>query len=1092
MADGPRPIMDDLPFRAALDRLPGGGCIGRVLRAGVDGVARLDGLLGSDREQFVVAEPADELRHNLLRLGPDGERAERFLCEAARQLGRDGEMQGELVAYLLREALGALLKLGGEKPFDLKQSAQRVVTAARLPEEDGGSRDDLERVVAELERALGNPNEARLEDAVRIISRRRPLRGDADLLDAYLDRLEEANNGLHDRIGRERAVHLYEGTIGVIASLFGPLVSRLAGIDALLAIDSPSAEDARRLLSQVGDDRHLLYFFEKVEGPGWFRALRESTILHAPSEGGWPAGPYLQRLLSGHPDLVRGWLVDRASEELNTNQAFFLLRIATALKEGVADLVADLARGHLESPQVEVLVENYLTELSDREIGEGGLKRLVIESLKGTLGGDRRAGNFLLAARILLVAERGLLVDPDGWLPIFVHRLRELTEEESTLRLQTIRPLGELRVDSRSRSALELMCGAVAAAAVGASAAGMSDEKVVLWLGRLKEPLRGRLLARWLREREDLALASRLLPEWIAAEARPGPEQLDLLRWAFEQGVSSFAESVREALGPAPESEEIAGLSDEEAPPDHLRRPHNWLVAVPASERGGWAGPDRLLDERLGAAPADGVLIRVGPARYGGTESPISVEELAGLPPLAAARRVGAWEEPPERSFLDPSAEGLAEAVGDVVARNKTAWLAADPRQIVDALAAPRYIAPYVAAVEKALEDLGEEQVGKIVEAIAGIQARVAGARDEKTEDTDEWTYASHLGVRLIGALADRGRLAEGDLEQAWKTVVAAVGERGPESATDGDALTRAINRPWSSALEAAFSLGGMDGGIDRRLLDLIDELLALPRPAGELARAILATRLPWLRHVDPDWFSAAEEALLGAAAPEGLGDLTFSIYLEWGRPTSKLLADQRERIAAALGGDTAQFALRHVMHGLFWELPGYAAPDVRDLLADNPELFSDAARSLALALNEDDEDDSPGPPARPALALWREALDTALPAAAYGGWGSFAFAERVDDEDWLELSLLTAAIPSVNLAEPDEIAERAERMAPDDRVLELLGSLLGADPKAWELERIGAVGLRLLRGGTGSPPARQELRERLLERGFNEATEID
>lgn len=127
-------------------------------------------------------------------------------------------MQGEVVADLLREALGALLKLGGEKPFDLKQSAQRVVTASKLPEEDGGSRSNLERFIGELERALGNPSEARLEDVVRIISRRRPLRGDADLLDAYLDRLEEANNGLHDRIGRERAVHLYVGTIEVVAS----------------------------------------------------------------------------------------------------------------------------------------------------------------------------------------------------------------------------------------------------------------------------------------------------------------------------------------------------------------------------------------------------------------------------------------------------------------------------------------------------------------------------------------------------------------------------------------------------------------------------------------------------------------------------------------------------------------------------------------------------------------------------------------------------------------------------------------------------------------------------------------------------------
>jgi hypothetical protein len=64
--------------------------------------------------------------------------------------------------------------------------------------------------------------------------------------------------------------------------------------------------------------------------------------------------------------------------------------------------------------------------------------------------------------------------------------------------------------------------------------------------------------------------------------------------------------------------------------------------------------------------------------------------------------------------------------------------------------------------------------------------------------------------------------------------------------------------------------------------------------------------------------------------------------------------------------------------------------------------------------------------------------------------------------------------------------------MATDEQALELLAFLLGADPKAWELERIGAVGLRLLRSATGSPAVRGELRERLLERGFNEATEID
>lgn len=1000
-------------------------------------------------------------------------------------------MQGEIAAYLLREALEALLKLGGEKPFDLKQSAQRVVTTSKLPEARGGSREDLERVIGELEEALGDPNEVRLEDAVRVISRRKPLRGDADLLDTFLKRLGEANRGLHRQIGRERAVELYRRTIEVVGSLFGPLVPRLADIDLLLAIESPSEQDVSRLLSQVGDDRHLLYFFEKVEGPGWMQALYGQGILLPPAEGGWPAGPYLERLIDSHPDLLRGWLSDRTTERLNANQSYFLLRIAAGLKVGVADLVAALVQGHLESPMVAALVESYLAALSDREIREPGLRRLVIESLKGTLGGDRKAGDLFLATRILEVAERGLGADPKGWLPVFVHRLRELAEDESTLRLRTIRPLSELGADSRSRSGLELMCGAVREAAVAASAAGMPADEVALCHGKLKEPLRSRLLAQWLHEREDLERASRLLPEWIAEEVRPSPEQLDLLRWVFERGSTSFADDARRALGPVPATEEIVELPADELPPDHIRRAHNWLVAVPKAERGEWAATDRLLDERFGSAPADGVLIRVGPARFRGAESPIAVEEMADLQPVEAARRIGSWEEPPERSFLDPSAEGLANALGELIQKEPAAWLDADPRQIVEALVAPRYIASYLGALEKAVDDIGDARSGRIVAAIAEIQTRAEAARREESDDIEDWTYACNLGIRLIRAMAERDQLAGDDFELAWSAVVTAVGERGGESGVEGDVLTRAINRPWSSALEAAFSLGGRGDSVDGRLLELIEDCLRLPRPAGELARAIIATRLPWLRFIAPRWFAENEELLLGAEAPEELGDLTFATYLEWGQPTSELLADQRHRIAAALDGAEAESALRHLIHGLFWEMHDYSPADVCELLKDKPDLFSEAARSLALALAEED-DDSAGPPPAPALALWREALDADLPAAAYAGWGFFAHAANVQDQDWLELTLRTAAIRSVNLLEPDEIAERAEAMQAEARVLKLVGLLLGADPRAWELERIGAVGLRLLRSGLGSTSARDELRERLLERGFNEAAGID
>jgi hypothetical protein len=150
------------------------------------------------------------------------------------------------------------------------------------------------------------------------------------------------------------------------------------------------------------------------------------------------------------------------------------------------------------------------------------------------------------------------------------------------------------------------------------------------------------------------------------------------LRWVFEQGGSSFAKGVREALGSAPETEEIDGLVADETLPDHLRRPHNRLVAIPEDERGRWRDPDRLLAERFGAASEDGVLFRMGPARFAGAQSPIAVEELAALSPLAAARRVGAWKEPPERSFLAPSAAGLADALPRSLQRRRLRLAVAD------------------------------------------------------------------------------------------------------------------------------------------------------------------------------------------------------------------------------------------------------------------------------------------------------------------------------------------------------------------------------------------------------------------------------
>ncbi len=1034
--------------------------------------------------------PRDDLRRSLLRHGGEGERAEVCLVEAARQFTLDGRKQGETVAYLIREAHDALLDIGGVKRSMLKARAEKVITTWKLPRDEGGSEENLEAAVGDMELALANPNEERLENAIRSTARRKPQRGDADLIKQFLDNLEDANKGLHRGMGRTQAAELYERTVRVIDRLFGPISDRFDEIDLLLAVSDPSKADVSRLAELVGDDRHLNYFFEKVEGSAWMRALAEERILHPPIEGGWPAGSYVFRLVDSDPDVVREWLVARGKEELSPQQAGFLLRIASRL-DGVAYLIAELAKGNLDSPEVEFQVEHYLSGLSDQRLREAGLQRLVIESLKELLSGDRGGVDLHLAARILEVALNALrLGDQKRWLQALMHRLRDLAATEDELRLRAMRPLPELSVDPRSRSGLELIAAAVRDGAEQATAAGLAASDVVAVLEILEEPLRARFVADYFGERGSAyaADARRFLLDQIGTNSFPSPEELQLLRETFELVDRDFGARVREVLGPAPRPEEVDQIPVDDRLPDRLYRPHRWLVVVPEAERGDWQEADRRLTERFGAASADGVIFRVGPARFSGATSPISREDLAALGPEDAAKRIAAWEPPPDSSFLDPSAEGLADALTELIAESSATWLAADPGQIVAALRAPRYVTAYLDGIEKVVDHVDQGRTELLVKVIANVQSMAESAAGEDQADAGDWVYSAHRGNRLIRALEERNLLEPATHERAWEVTVSAVHFRSPRSGTDGDPLTRAINRPWSSALETAILLADLDGSVDPRLLALFDEALALEGDNAELGRAIIATRLPWIRHVAPEWFTDNEETLIGGQAPDRLGDLTFAIYLEWGRPEKTIMTEQRERLINSLKGSKAEFALRHLLHGLAWGAEGFGPADVADVLSGYSELFSEAGRTLATELRELD---SPSPELDRATGLWREALIRELPAEAYGGWGWFAINDHLDDATWLDLTLQTAALEGVNLAEPEEIAERAERLTPDPRVLHLVSLLLDADPKAWELEQIGAVGLRLLRSDVGDQEERNELRERLLERGFHDARDI-
>jgi hypothetical protein len=251
--------------------------------------------------EMSAAPPDEPLRTALLRLGDQGERAQRFVDSAAKHLddAAADPMASHHAAYALREALMSIVELGGARPL--------------------GMRDAADEVVRRFEAAgAGRP----------------PTRASADLITRFIDALERANTWTHAPRPRPMpdVEALYEETTIVLRGLFGPMSERLAGMDDLVRQSEPGSNEVAVLRERLGDERHLLYLFDRAEGPGWFRALRHDPLLLPAADRPWVAGAYVARVAQSDPDEVRAWLAHGPVREVNAKQAADLLRITFTSK----------------------------------------------------------------------------------------------------------------------------------------------------------------------------------------------------------------------------------------------------------------------------------------------------------------------------------------------------------------------------------------------------------------------------------------------------------------------------------------------------------------------------------------------------------------------------------------------------------------------------------------------------------------------------------------------------------------------------------------------------------------------------------------
>jgi hypothetical protein len=97
------------------------------------------------------------------------------------------------------------------------------------------------------------------------------------------------------------------------------------------------------------------------------------------------------------------------------------------------------------------------------------------------------------------------------------------------------------------------------------------------------------------------------------------------------------------------------------------------------------------------------------------------------------------------------------------------------------------------------------------------------------------------------------------------------------------------------------------DGTVRNEALDLLDEALNLEGWDGAEHRAIIAPRLPFLRHVEPEWVESRESRLLEDDAPGDLGQKTVELALKWGRPNRWLLERHRGAVLRAVRAGSKQ-----------------------------------------------------------------------------------------------------------------------------------------------------------------------------------------
>lgn len=1037
--------------------------------------------------------------HLIVEFGAHGQRAVDYLHTARALLSQaesgDLPRQGEAVAYCLREALEGIPKAHGVAASggEWQSASREVVEAARryeqirgLPGEDeAGAVDDLLRAVEGLDAVHEGGSSVHEKRLVGVMIERTgvvPLGAGTAPVREYLGLLSETNSALHNSCSLEEAASLWDRCRAILTQLFMPPDLRNEQLEALASVSEPSEDDVEQVLALFATPHHLGYFLDRVETLEWLRALSGTGLLDTPPDGGsWVVGGALERLSAHDPDGVVTFLTDAyESSRQHAARAFEVARTAVRIGQPAAAIVTEALSDHPDDANFGWLAVSMVGNLEPHHPQVYELADLMLNPT--TLN----ATGYVDPVLDQLVS--GIDEDNAGdRLQLLCWKLRQTEPDVLSRRLMRYESGGTITTwDPDSSDTFALLIRGVGRA-VSHAGAWLDLDQMLEIIEELPADLSPRLRAHAVASCASVA-PHQLVAEVASAIAKRDPtgDDLSLIERLVEDAPGElYEDAFDEALGDAPSVRDAAQALAAKEIPEAWQRAVRWVPLLPSSLGERWRAAGTVLGPAVGAVGSHALAKGRDSVVVGTGRSPIDVTELAALQPEQAATLVADWR--PDPSDWLSGARELARTLEGTVKAAPEGWLAR-PLTIATELREPVYIDHYLRALGDV--EIPSAVVGELIDVVELVHASPwppTPLGDPTYDYEPDWKGAQQAAVDLLKALLSNDADIQGREDDVWAVIAGAVRDRSQPSGLVGerDPLEAAINRSSTRALETALAYIGHQyrrtETVEEDRLDLLRECLELEADDGAQARAILATRLAFLRHVAPEWFDAHADLMIGEGAPEGLAQVTVDMAVRWGRPNKWLLRNGRAEVRNA-AARRVEHALDHLLVATLWEEEGYSTTSTLAFLAEEPSRMSEAGERLGRLLRHDEASNDH---IRVAADIWRQAVDRGA-SDSLPGFGWMSEVEGLDDELWAELTRDTLAVTRGKIDRAHRVTERAAEMTPTPTTLAVLDLLIRGQNDAYErrdaIERADEVLDRAQ--PYRSTPEYQRLRNALNERG--------